>query len=147
MNTFAKSLLMRVCVYFTIAMIFCIIAGLIFVGADQGIMISISLLVVCALMVLLQGLWFTDKLLKKPSYPVRIFGFGVTGFVVLALCAWIFEWMPHDIPEAWISFTVIYLVILGAFCVGYQVRFKRTCGSFDAALRAYHEQEKDDDMK
>lgn len=143
MNTFAKSLLTRICVYFTIAMVFCMIAGLVFAGPEQGILISISLLAVCVLMVLLQGLWFTDRLLKRPSYPVRIFGFGITGFIVLALCAWFFGWMPQDVPEAWISFIVIYLVILAAFCIGYQIRFKRTCGSFDAALRAYHEHERD----
>ena len=44
-----------------------------------------------------------------------------------------------DNPWAWGSFAAIFLITLGAFCLGYQIYFRKTVGNFDAALRQYHQ--------
>lgn len=139
MKELIKNVLLSGCIIFTIYMFFACIMGLIFAGPQQGIVMSITILGAAFILAGLRGLWFTDKIIKSMAYSLRIFGFGVTAFVVLAVCAWVGEWFPMDVPGAWVSFTAIYLVILVTVCVIYQIHFKRTVGSFDAALRQYHD--------
>ncbi len=136
---FAKRIAVSACVMFTLFMAVGCMGVMAFTGPQYGLVMSLTFLLASVLFACLRGLWFTDKLISRLSYPLRILGFGVTGFLSLALCAWIGNWFPSDNPWAWMSFTVIFLVVLAAFCVGYQVYFKRTVGSFDEALRRYHE--------
>lgn len=139
MKSFATRILMSACVTFTVIMAIWSIMGLVFAGPEYGIVITLTILAAAAALAVLRGIWFTDKLITRLAYPLRILGFGVTAFMALAACAWAGSWLPIDNASAWLTFTAIYLVILVAFCVGYQVHFKRTVGNFDAALRAYHE--------
>lgn len=136
---FAKRVAVSACVMFTVFMTVGCVGVMAFTGPQYGLVMSLTFLLASVLFALLRGLWFTDKLIRGLSYPLRIMGFGVTGFLSLALCARIGEWLPADNPGAWASFTVIFLAVLAAFCIGYQIYFKRTVGSFDAALRRYHE--------
>jgi hypothetical protein len=139
MNSLAKSAFTRACVIFTVAMALWCVAGLAFAGPVEGIVITLSLLAACAALTLLQVLWFTEALLTRPSYPARIAGFGITALPVLALCAAAGGWFPVDNLGAWITFAVIYLVTLGAITAGYTLHYRRTVGSFDAALARYRE--------
>ncbi len=139
MSEFAKRIVISTCVMFTLFMAFGTVTAIAFAGLQHGLVMTLSLLLAAALFALLRALWFTDKAIRRLAYPTRILGFGLTGFVALVLCAWIGAWFPMDNPGAWITFAVIFLVTLGAFCLGYQIHFKRTVGSFDAALRDYHQ--------
>ena len=85
---------------------------------------------------------FTEVALKRPSYPARIAGFGLTGLPVLVLCAALGGWFPLDNIGAWICFIAIYLVTLAAITAGYTLYYRRTAGSFDAALARYRESRK-----
>lgn len=137
MKDLAKGAAVRMCIYFTAAMIVWLIAGLAFVGPTEGIVVSISLFAACVLMAFLQAFWFTDKLLRNPSYPIRILGFGITGFAALATCAWFGGWMPHDILEAWITFTAIYLILLVAFTILFSFIYRQKLAQYSAALRRF----------
>lgn len=44
--------------------------------------------------------------------------------------------VPLDNIGAWVSFVAIYLVTLAAITAGYTIYYRRTAGSFDAALAA-----------
>lgn len=138
-----KSAGIRLCVYFTIAMAIWCVAGLIFAGPVEGIVITLSLLLALALVTLLQTLWFTPIVAKRMGYPARIAGFCLTGLPALALCAAVGGWFPLDNPGAWISFVVIYLVLTALITAGYTLYYRRTVGSFDAALARYRESRKD----
>lgn len=139
MKEFAKDVLVRGCAYFTGAYIFWIIASLVFGQTTSETTGSIPVFAACFLLSLLQGVWFTDKFMKKPSYPMRIFGFGVCGFIALALCAWFGEWMPMDMPEAWISFAVIYLILLVMFAIFFSWVYRKDLEKYRRALRSYQE--------
>ena len=140
MNSLAKSALTRTCVVFTAAMALWCVAGLAFAGPVEGIVITLSLLVACAALTLLQVLWFTEALITRPSYPARIAGFGITALPVLALCAAAGGWFPIDSAGAWITFVSIYLVTLASVTAGYTLHYRRTVGSFDAALARYRKE-------
>ena len=139
MSDFTKKIIISTCTMFTLFMAIGSIAVIAFTGPQYGLVMTLSLLAASLLFAILRGIWFTDKFVRKLAYPARIVGFGITAFVALAACAWIGNWFPADNVWAWISFSVIFLVILIGFCVGYQIYFKKTVGSFDDALRKYHE--------
>lgn len=139
MSGFAKKTAVSACVMFTAFIAVGSLVAMAFAGPQPGLVMTWTLLLAAVAFAVLQSVWFTDRFIRNLAYPARIFGFGVTAFAVLALCAWLGGWFPMDEPWAWITFAVIYLAILAACCIGYQVYFKRTSGSFDAALRDYHE--------
>lgn len=139
MSEFAKRIAISTCVMFTLFMTLGTVTAIAFAGLQYGLVMTLSLLLAAALFALLRALWFTDKVIRQLAYPARILGFGLTGFVALVLCAWLGAWFPMDNLGAWTTFAIIFLITLGAFCLGYQIHFKRTVGSFDAALRDYHQ--------
>lgn len=139
MKGLAKQLLVSACIMFTGFMAVGCLIGIAFAGPQTGLIMTLTFLAAAIAFAALQSLWFTDKLIRHLAYPLRILGFGITAFIVLIGCAAAGSWFPLKEPGAWLSFTVIYLVILVACCIGYQIHFKRTVGSFDAALRRYHE--------
>ena len=110
MREYLKKAGIRACVYFTIAMLFWCVAGLMFAGPVEGVVITLSLLLAMGLLTLLQTLWFTPLVARRMHYPVRIAGFCLTGLPALALCAAVGSWFPLDNAGAWASFVVIYLV-------------------------------------
>lgn len=61
---------------------------------------------------------------------------------MLVLCAALGGWFPLDNIGAWVSFVAIYLVALAAITAGYTLHYRRTAGSFDAALTRYRESRK-----
>ena len=139
MREYLKKAGIRACVYFTIAMLLWCVAGLMFAGPVEGVVITLSLLLAMGLLTLLQTLWFTPLVARRMHYPVRIAGFCLTGLPALALCAAVGGWVPPDNAGAWASFVVIYLVILAGMTAGYTVYFKKTAGGYDQALARYRE--------
>lgn len=139
MDALVKRTLVGACVLFTIFMVFGSLAAMGFVGPQYGLVMTLTLMLAAIALSVLQAVWFTDRLIGRLSYPLRILGYGATAFVALLGCAWLGNWFPLDDGGAWVTFTLIYFIVLAAFCIGYQIYFKRTVGSFDEALRHYHE--------
>ncbi len=139
MKNIAKQALVRACVVFTAAMVLWCAAGLIFAGPVEGIVITLSLLFACVLLTTLQVLWFTEAVVRRLAYPARIAGFGLTALPALAGCAAAGGWFPVSNAGAWVTFVAIYLATLIAITAGYTLHYRRTAGSFDAALARYRE--------
>lgn len=129
-SVFAVMLLLLSC-------IFCAVAG----RWNQGIAMCCSFIVASLLGGLLQQFWFSYALLIKPNYPMRIAGFGLSYFVVLAFCAAIGAWFPAKNPNAWIGFTVSYLLILVIITAGFTFAFRRQGASYSERLAAYRKQQ------
>lgn len=138
MNEFVKKTALSACTLFTLFTALWCLAGLVFAGPIHEIVVILSIMIAAIMITLLRVVWFTDKVFRNLAYPARIFGFGVTALLALCGCAAIGSWFPMDNIGAWVTFLAIFLVILAGFCIGYQIYFKRTSGSFDAALRDYH---------
>ena len=128
------------CIMFTATMVWFTGTGYLFAGPSYGLNLTASVLCGALGAAALQALWFTGAVFKKLAYPARIAGFGACLLPVLALCAWGGQWLPVDNPWAWVSFAVIYLLILAGVTTGYTVHFRKTAGSYDAALARYREQ-------
>ncbi len=126
------------CIMFTVLMAWFLAMGYLFAGPSYGLNLTASLLAAAVGLAALQALWFTGAAFKKLAYPARIAGFGACGLPVIALCAWLGQWIPAEAgPYASATFAVVYLVILAGMTIGYSVYFKRTAGSYDEALERY----------
>ena len=139
MRSIVKSAFVRACVTFTVAMALWCAAGLVFAGPVEGIVITLSLLAAALALCALQAFWFTEAVIGRLSYPARIAGFGLTGLPVLVLCAALGGWFPLDNIGACAS----YPGALPAITPGYTLHYRRTAGSFDAALARYREGRKE----
>lgn len=85
-----------------------------------------------------QFVWFTDKLVKKMSYIARTVVFGLCIYFALVACVYIGGWFPIESMISWIAFTIGFLIMLIGITLGYHIYYKRTVGSYEAALEAYH---------
>lgn len=144
MKGMVKNALVHACVYFTIAMALWLIVGFVFAGPVEGVVVSTSILAACLLMALLQSLWFTDRVMKRPGYPLRILGFGVSGIVALGACAWLGGWMPRDVPEAWITFVAIYLLLLALFTILFSFIYRKKVAKYSHALNRFKARESEE---
>lgn len=146
MKAFLKQFALGTCVIFTIFMTLSLpmayyYAGL--SGADtQGLTITLTLLIACICFSFLQGFWFSGLIIKKLAYPLRLTGFAITGAGTLFACGWFGNWFPHEI-EVVVSFFITFLAIFTIATIGYGIYFKKTAGSYDAALARYRETHKE----
>ena len=146
MKAFLKQFALGTCVIFTIFMTLSLpmayyYAGL--SGADtQGLTITLTLLIACICFSFLQGFWFSGLIIKKLAYPLRRTGFAITGAGMLFACGWFGNWFPHEI-EVVVSFFITFLAIFAIATIGYGIYFKKTAGSYDAALARYRETHKE----
>ena len=88
----------------------------------------------------LQLLWFTPAVLHTTGYAARVAGFGLSYLPILIIAALVGGWFAPS-PGSWIIFIGIYLVILACMTLGFHLYYKRTCGTYQAALERYREQE------
>lgn len=72
------------------------------------------------------------------AYSTQLFGFGTTYFVALATCARLGAWLPVDNPWAWVSFSVIFLVIFAVLTLAIGAMLRRRGIEHKAKLDEYH---------
>lgn len=112
----AQSFLKTLCTSFTTIMLVSLLIVTILgnSAARQEIMWCWSLFGSCVCAAVLQFVFFTPVVIKRMLYPLRLLAFGVCLYVVLAALAVAMSWFPTDKAGAWVSFTVIYLIMLAA---------------------------------
>jgi len=112
----ARSFLHTLCISFTTIMV--VSMGIVTLFADDGarqeIMWCWSLFGSCVFAAALQFVFFTPVVIKRMAYPMRLFLFGICLYAVLAALAVAMSWFPTNMAGAWVTFTVIYLVMLAA---------------------------------
>lgn len=108
----------------------------------------IDLRVVCyfasiALMCLfpfLQLLWFTPAVIRTAGYGARVAGFGLSYLPLLVIAALLGSWFEPSV-RSWAIFIGIYLAILTCMSLGFHLYYRRTSGTYQAALERYRENE------
>ncbi len=141
-KTFAenlKELAVFFCIGFTIAMAASMVAAAAFAGneASQGLSYCWMLLAMCASVSVMQMVFFTTAFIKRMTYPLRVALFGVCLFAVLCAMAFFLGWVPAEEPLAWVTFTVVYLVILALFTVFFTVKLSKEARKLNEGLTEY----------
>ena len=87
---------------------------------------------------ILQQLWFNFRPALHMGYGARIAGFGISYFLILALCALLGSWLPEGIPEAWAGFAGLYLIILAALTLMFSYIFRKRSHEYQDLLDRFH---------
>lgn len=127
------------CVAFTVVMVIDLIVGSLFAppALQATIRYCWSVLAACALAAGLQLVFFTDVVLKRATYAVRVGLFGGCLYGVMLAIAVLAQWFPLENLWAWGAFTLLYLVVLGITSLAFKVVERRRAREFDERLRAY----------
>ena len=112
----ARSFLHTLCISFTTVMVVSMAIVTMFATGEarQQIMWCWSLFGSCVCAAALQFVFFTPVVIRRMAYPLRLFLFGICLYAVLAALAVAMSWFPTGEAGPWVTFTVIYLVMLVA---------------------------------
>lgn len=122
------------CMMFTgSVMVFWIVAY--FLGWD-GLPLTtvLQLLLLSVIGSLLQGIMFTDWLIKSMAYPARLLIFAVVFLAVLSVFAWKGRWFPAGEFGNWLTFAGIFLVVFAVMTAGYEIYFRIAGKRYDGLL-------------
>lgn len=93
-----------------------------------------QMLALCGVITVLQYVFFSGRVLKKPGYYIRMLLFCLPAFGVCAAFAWAFGWFPLANGGAWLTFVMVFFVIFAVFCVGFEIYFRILGRRYDEAL-------------
>lgn len=137
MKSFIVRTLVAGCIVFTAMYVISLPFAYIFSGPNEGLDMSVGMLVAGVTIAALQGFWFSGVFLKRTRYSFRLAGFAITCVVGVLACGWLAGWFPRDVGFL-ASFLVVFLVIFGLITLGYSIYFRKTAGSYQQALDEYH---------
>ena len=98
-----------------------------------------SMLVVSALGTLLQYIAFTDNMIKKMRYSIRMLVFALPFLALLAANAYLFRWFPQDSAH-WLTFILIYLIVFAGMSAGFEIYYHAMGKKYDGLLGQYRKQ-------
>lgn len=101
-------------------------------GISLGALLQLLLLSVIGS--LLQGIMFTEWLIKSMAYPARLLIFAVVFLAVLSVFAWKGKWFPAGEFGSWLVFAGIFLGIFAAMTAGYEIYFRLAGKRYDGLL-------------
>jgi len=92
---------------------------------------------VAVITAVLQYIAFTEEVIKKMRYSLRLIVFSIPLYAILAALAIVFRWFPFNI-YAWLTFTLIFLIIFGALNAAFAIYTKITGKKLNESLNAYN---------
>ena len=129
--------------------IFCILFGAsayglstIFSLGDEGVGVATSLQFLLAVTVIvgLRAFLLTDILIKKMPLAARIIAMFAGAFAVIIVFSFIFDWIPADVPLAWIMFIVCFVVSCTVSTLISVLAEKQENRRLEDALKRYKEE-------
>lgn len=84
----------------------------------------------------LQFVAFTEAVIKRIKYSLRLVIFAMPLFIILAFFAVLFHWFPLSIG-AWLTFSMIFLFVFGAITAVFELYSRITGKRYNEKLNAY----------
>lgn len=136
---YLKMLGINFCIAFTIFMLFTMVFGMIYADAEakEGIMYCWGIAGAMLVAVVMQLVFFTPLVIRRLGYATRVALFGVGFYAVLTPLGALFGWFPADMPGAWVTWTVIYIVILAFLTVLFTMIYRREAKALNEKLERY----------
>lgn len=134
-----KMLGINFCIAFTIFMLFTMVFGMIYADAEakEGIMYCWGIAGAMLVAVVMQLVFFTPLVIRSLGYATRVALFGVGFYAVLTPLGALFGWFPADMPGAWVTWTVVYIVILAFLTVLFTMIYRREAKALNKKLERY----------
>jgi hypothetical protein len=121
------------------SVILCVVIML-FLGENTvPIPMLISIFIVSSVGTFLQYLAFTDRIIKKLRYTIRMIVFALPFFGLLAANAYFFKWIPLDTMH-WLVFTAIFVIVLLVMTIAFEIYYKAMGKKYDGLLGQYRRQ-------
>jgi len=125
---------------FSASVVLCVVIML-FTGADAvPIPVLGSLLIVSMGGTFLQLLAFTDHIIKKMRYTVRMIVFVIPFLALLMANAYFFRWFPMEEAMYWLMFVGVFLVVFVGGSIAFEVYFYVMGKKYDGLLGQYRKQ-------
>jgi len=110
-------------------------------GADAvPIPVLASMLLVSMGGTFLQLLAFTDRIIKKLRYTLRMVVFAVPFLALLAANAYFFRWFPTENTMYWLTFIGVFLVVFLGGTAAFEIYFHVMGKKYDGLLGQYRKQ-------
>ena len=106
----------------------------------------ISIFIVSVIGAFIRFLAFTDRIIKKASYTLRLIIFAIPAFILLAANAFFFTWFPPH-SGYWLTFCLIFLIIFVALTVAYEIYYYYMGKKYDGLLGIYRRKKTDNDSE
>lgn len=148
MKKFFKGLVewkMSACVLFTAAMFIYLFFCLIYDNREVSTAMLWGLFWVSAAGSLIQGICFSDWIIKKMRYTWRSLLFILLFLPVLSLAAWKTQWFPADQAGAWVLFIGIFFLIFLVMTVGFDLYFRVTGRKYDGLIGQYRRKKEEEE--
>lgn len=101
-------------------------------GIPLGVLLQLLLLSVIGS--LLQGIMFTEWIIKSMAYPARLLLFAVIFLAVLSAFAWKGQWFPAGKFGNWLVFAGIFFAAFAVMTAGYEIYFRLAGKKYDGLL-------------
>ena len=86
---------------------------------------------------MLQIVAFTELVIKRLRYTLRLFVFAVPYLAVLSAIAAGFGWLPAAQPGTWALFFLIFLAVLLTMTLGFELYYRISGKKYDGLLGQY----------
>lgn len=139
-NAFFKLSLTNACYSFSATMCLNLLSGLAQRKAGFTVSSLLCLMLICLSCGILQVTFFSDLLLQKSSYALRLLLFAPSLFAAVALLSIIFGFLPVRHLGAWLRFLGVFLAILAAMSALFALTARARGKKYDALLQKYHEE-------
>ena len=105
-----------------------------FLDTKMSCGLPLEIFVLCACITVLQYVFFSGRMLKKPSYGLRMLCFAALCFGTCLGFGLAFRWFPAENPGAWVSFAVIFLIAFAGISLGFEVYYRVMGRRYSEAL-------------
>ena len=92
---------------------------------------------IAAITGILHYIAFTEEVIRKMRYSLRLAVFALPLYAALATFALIFQWFPSGVVS-WLLFTAIFLVVFGILNAAFEIYTKVTGKKYNESLMAYN---------
>ena len=127
------------CLLFTGAMFLYMVFLWLF-NTPPELMTMASLLLVSVLASFIQFLAFTEYIIKRMRYSLRLVLFEVLFLPALTASAVLYQWFPTNRPGSWLTFLGIFLAFFLVFTAGFELYYHIAGQKYDGILGQYKKQ-------
>lgn len=131
------------CFLYTGTMVIYLFFCQVFGSREVSLTMLWSLLLVCALGTLVQGVCFSDWVFKRMRYVWRGLLFCLLYLPVLAVTGWKAQWFPVDNLGSWALFLGVFFAVFLAMTVGFDIYFRLTGRKYDGLLGQYRKEQEE----
>lgn len=131
------------CHLYTAAMVIYLFFCTVFRNHQVSLIFLWSLLAMSVASTLIQGLCFSDRIIRKMRYTWRSLLFVLLYLPLLSIVAWKAEWFPVTEPGAWMMFLGMFFIIFIAMTIGFDIYFRTIGAKYDGMLGRYRKEKEE----